>query len=297
VPEAASLASEPMRRLEIMIRSFCSDNRRLVVGFDDIDHLERVLEGEGSLRRFMEFIFHLNEIIPNFGIVLIGTIDRADEYRRLRSHTTRFAKPIELGPIGSRNDPDQVEQLLNAPTDTFLPRFTPKAVDYVLKLSGGVPYLVQLLAWNIYEQFQVKYEFPDPKLKRGSGGFIHDPLFTEEAIDTVLAVPTFQLGWRYYVHRLERYFGRRDWEYARQILDRFTNAQIEVVRVSDFKSNVPNQGGLDEKRAQDLLVRLKTQRVLDRSSSGEYRLRIGLMHPVLRETWGIDDDDEPLESE
>jgi hypothetical protein len=264
----------------------------LVVAFDDIDHLERVLEGKGSLQRFMEFIFHLNEIIPNFGVVLIGTIDRADEYRRLRSHTTRFAKPIVLGPIGSRND---VEQLLNAPTDTFLPRFTPNAIDHLLELSGGVPYLVHLLAWNVYEQFQSRYEFPDPKLKPGSEGFVHDPLFTEEAVSAVLAAPTFRLGWRYYVHRLERYFGPRDWEYARQILDRFTNEKVMKVRAGDFKSTVPDPSGLDEKRAQDLLVRLKTQCVLNRSSLGEYSLRIGLMDPMLRETWGIDDDDEPLE--
>ena len=296
--ENASLAGEPMRGLENMIRTYCKGSRRLVVGFDDIDHLEQVLEQHDSLQRFLQSIFHLNEMLPNFGVVLIGTIDRADRYRRLRAHTTRFAKPIVLRPIGSRNEPDQVEQLLNAPTDTFLPRWTGKAVNAVLELSGGVPYLVQLLAWNVYEQFQRKYEYPDPILKRGGSGFIYDPLFTEDAVEAVLGVSTFRLGWQYYIHRLERYFGKPDWELARQVLDRYTNDLALVVRATDFGPvNPDDEALLDSERAVDILKRLKTQHVLDESPKGDYKLRIGLMHPDRRVKYRIDDEDDLAEGD
>ena len=208
-PTYEELVREPRRTLELMFRTICASGK-LVVAFDDVDHLEKVIGQFDELRRNMQFIFHLNEIIPNFGVAMIGTVDRADRYRRLRSYTTRFARTIQLDAIGSVQKPADVARFLNEPFAEVATRFTPEAITRALELSGGVPYLVQVIAWNLYEPLR----YPPQE-----EGYTPDPLFTVESVMRVLELNAFKLGWKYYVHRLQAYFGN-DWKLAFTVISR-----------------------------------------------------------------------------
>ena len=274
-PLKSEVNEEPMRVLEFMIRKIWEE-RTLVVGFDDIDRLERVIREREDLRRLLRFIFHLSDILPQFGVALIGAFARANIYQELRAQTTRFAKPIELGAIGSSNHRLVVTELLNKPVANFLPRFTPNAIDEVLKLSGGVPYLVQLIAWNIYEQVSDNDD-PDPDVRRQSVRR-WDPLITADAVNDVLSLDTFRVGWEHYVRRLEEYF-EGDWDDAFLVLDRLTVGNGQPVRPNDFDPSFPGDNAIGARRARLILETLRDQRVVTERPCGVYQLRVGLMDP------------------
>lgn len=278
-PLKSEVNGEPIRVLEFMIRKICEE-RTLVVGFDDIDRLERVVQEREDLRRLLRFIFHLSEILPQFGVALIGAFARANIYQELRAQTTRFAKPIELGAIGSINHRSVVAELLNKPVANFLPRFTPNAVEEVLKLSGGVPYLVQLIAWNIYEQVSDNDD-PDPDVRRQSVRR-WDPLITTDAVSEVLSLDTFRVGWEHYVRRLEEYF-EDDWDAAFQVLDRLTASNGQPIRPNDFAPTYPGEATIGPMRARLVLDTLRDQRVVMERQRGMYQLRVGLMDANLLE--------------
>jgi hypothetical protein len=264
-----------------MFRTICA-NGKLVVAFDDVDHLEKVIAQFDELRRNMQFIFHLNEIIPNFGVVIIGTVDRADRYRRLRSYTTRFARTIHLDAIGSVQKPADVARFLNEPFAEVETRFTPEAITRVLELSGGVPYLVQLIAWNLYEPLRYPPQEED---------YTPDPLFTAESVMRVVELNAFKLGWKYYVHRLQAYFGN-DWKLAFTVISRLAADPSRPLKPEAFairKRGTSN--GMTVARAEDLLIRLNTQCVV-RKVGGAFTLRVGLMNPDLLRI--INDKEDPI---
>jgi len=278
-PRKSKLNEEPIRVLGFMIRKICEE-RILIMGFDDVDRLERVVREREDLRRFMRFIFHLSEILPQFGIALIGALDRADAYQELRAQTTRFAKPIQLGAIGNNDRRGTIEKLLNGPIDDFPLRFTPSAITEIIKLSGGVPYLTQLIAWNTYERVLAN-GVSDPDVTREET-FCWDPLITKDAVKEVLKLSTFRVGWEYYVRRLEEHF-ENDWNIVLSILGQYSSAPELGHATSDFeRPRTSRKRSQVESRVPLILNRLTNHRVLEEApDTGLFYLRVGLMNPEL----------------
>jgi hypothetical protein len=100
----------------------------------------------------------------------------------------RYLKKIQVGPLEFKD----IEKLLNTPTPGFVPLFSPRAAALVFHLSGGQPYLAQLLAHCVLDQFNRNLE-ADPK---------PEPVFLEDDVDAVLETPLFQQFSEPYFQRL-----------------------------------------------------------------------------------------------
>ncbi len=100
---------------------------------------------------------------------------------------TPFLKRIQLTPLAV----NEVEELLNKPTPDFAPLFSRRAAAQVFHLSGGHPYLVQLLAHCVLHQFNRDLEAETKP----------EPVFLPEDVEAVLEISLFrQFSQPYFQH-------------------------------------------------------------------------------------------------
>lgn len=86
----------------------------------------------------------------------------------------------------------EVLKLLNTPTPEFIPLFAPLAVAHIFDLTGGQPFLVQLIAHCVVDRFNRTLE-KDDKL---------EPVFLPADVDKILPTEQFEQFSQPYFHTL-----------------------------------------------------------------------------------------------
>lgn len=294
-PTDLELRSEPYRVLERMIRALCEQERfRLVIGIDECDFLERIIQQDREFERFLRFIFHLNESLPYLGIVLIRTADNRPLLERFRSTTTPFTLAVTIGGLAESrvsevdnrtllddDGQDRIAFFLNHAVPNFVFRFSEPAVSQIIIDSGGQPFLVQLIAWNVVRLFELNYRHLGGNYSIDRAQAALNPFFSEVDVVAARNLSTFVLGCQYYISRLAETFGA-DWRYVSIILTQvpFRNrlATRREIQSAFDDANV----NIDPDRLSGLLRRMVQLEVLYDIGRRRYLLRIGLLPRMLR---------------
>lgn len=275
------LLSDPLRVLEQLIHEIClaDEAKKLIIALDSIENIDNVLTLHHDLNRFLHFLFHLCESIPNLGIVLICTPDHGHNYESFRSSITRLANPSTLSFFDSTNN-SVIAKFLQQPQHGFCHRFTQTAVERVAFLTGGQPYLVQLLAAGVLKQFGDHYHYFGGAVPAGQTRF-YDPLFIEEDVNEASGAPFVMQGLRYYWHRLEQHFASA-WPDIHFVLRHYRsdwNAPLQPAAVA--AQYPPSPTPVNTSYVADLMDRLVKQGILDSDNAGQYTLRVKILHSLL----------------
>ena len=276
------LLIDPLRVLEQMIRAICAADRasrRLVIAIDDIEQIDMLLAEHDELDNFLGFLFHLAEQIPNLGIVLLCTVDYGHNYESFRSSISRLANPSEVTFLNTTRNL-VIAEFLQHPVPGFCYRFAEKAVDRVVELTGGQPYLVQLLASGVVQQFVRNQNSGGAGPRLSASGFFYDPLFTDTDIDDAARSEPVRQGLRYYKHRMKQHFANSNpdtWPHISFILQQYFLDLNSKLRPRDlaplFRTIIP----VDPSYVGSLMDRLENQGILEKSGPDEYSLRVKIL--------------------
>lgn len=186
LPDERKFQSNPFAVTEEMIRDLCRKYHKftqmIVVANVDLLYATTsgaVLQGLTITRRaaiadsLINFWWRLAETIGNLNFVFVSQTGELPVNPFTPALKKLHLKPLEL---------KDTEKLLNAPTAEFTPLFSRRAAAQVYYLSGGQPYLAQLLAHCVISQFNSALE-NDPK---------PEPVFLPEDINAVLDTPSFR---------------------------------------------------------------------------------------------------------
>jgi hypothetical protein len=196
LPDEKKFQLDPFAVTEEMIRTICRRFAKVTqtIVVSNFDLLSAVgpgahLQGLAITSRariadsLLTFWWRLAGSIGNLTFVFVS--QRAET---AGSPFAPYLKKIQVGPLEFKD----IEKLLNTPTPGFVPLFSPRAAALVFHLSGGQPYLAQLLAHCVLDQFNRNLE-ADTK---------PEPVFLEDDVDAVLDTPLFQQFSEPYFQRL-----------------------------------------------------------------------------------------------
>lgn len=185
LPDEKKFQADPFAATEEMIRNLCRQYSKFtqMLVISNLDALyanasEPILQGLTITNRariadkVFNFWWRLAQTIGNLNFVFV--CQSADLPHNL---FTPILQKLHVGPLEFKD----IEKLLNTPTPEFTPLFNRKAAAQVYYLSGGQPYLAQLLAHCVTSQFNSELE-KDPK---------PEPVFLPKDIDAVLDTPPF----------------------------------------------------------------------------------------------------------
>jgi len=175
-------ATKRYAAIEQYIRMVCTDygEKQVAVVLDDFEQYDNFFINYGRAQRFLNFLEHLYQVIPNlrfvFTAVIVPRLFQPDSL----SLFSRIAQWIQLQNL----DQDHLRQLLQRPPEEFVPQFLPGAINRIWQLTGGQPYLVQLLAHTIVHRYQDRVE------RVHSSGILPEPVFDENDVAIVAAQTT-----------------------------------------------------------------------------------------------------------
>ncbi len=164
-----------LRDLLIRFSRMPGDNRYILI-LDEYELLDQKLsEAEAN-----EFVAALRGFTQDFPWLVIGLVGlhtlqerSADFYQAIYAW-----RPLKIGLMGREG----VSDLLQVPDDMFPLEYSPEALDLAYTLTGGQPFLVELLGDRLVqhfnEQLRVQLEAPPPT-------------FTAADVTTVVDVPQF----------------------------------------------------------------------------------------------------------
>lgn len=189
VPPAADIFGETER----VIRRSCTllQPRNLVLVLDDFDGAAALLDGDGALPAFIDFVAHLFQTISNFTVVFVHAQPPASAYKQMAGSFADMVRMLAVAPLGA----EDVGRLVRPPG--FPLYFADDAVACMNEATAGHPYLVQLLGHAVVERFNRR-----AATRQG------DPLLLAEDVEAVLDE-------REFVRRVALLFRRLD-EVTRQ---------------------------------------------------------------------------------
>lgn len=183
--------TDPQTAFESNIQTVCArlGKRKLIIALDDFDQMERQIKNAADLDHFMKYLGHLFQIIPNFGLVF--TYGQPEWFFRHRPENpfARTALHINLGCL----DVKATTQLLHRSTPGFVLRFADDALEYTQQLTGGHPYLVQLIGHFAVVRFN----------RLAESGHI-DPLFDSADIREIVNDTEFMRLSQQYYQKLDK---------------------------------------------------------------------------------------------
>ncbi len=181
------LLRHPLRYLQEYIHSTChqlgneSNNLVLTLALDDFDELlirQHSVSNAGnafSPRRnefaeFLDLLWHLVSNVERFNVVF--AMKQPPERLGWTKHLIFDAVLcLHVNNLGL----SEAMKLLQEPTINFVPQFTPEAVNQILRLLGGQPFLLQLLGSCLVQRFNQRIRINIPT----------DPLFTPASITEI----------------------------------------------------------------------------------------------------------------
>lgn len=158
-PKFPQITKEPFRQVEHLVRQRCmnQDDANLwgmVLVLDDFDYADRIVD-RLQYQQFIHFLFHLSESLSNFGLVVLRTVGQNGYFDRHRSDSLRSSFPLRLTAFrsGRASPPYRTVfyqflnlQLLGQDATDFPCRFSRAAEHRIVVLTGGHPFLIQLIA-------------------------------------------------------------------------------------------------------------------------------------------------------
>jgi hypothetical protein len=168
-----------------MQRVIAEAPQNLIVAFDEFERIEELIE-EGKIPKdFLGFLRGLMQISPRSAFAFAG-LHRFEEMTQDYFHPF-FASiiPIRISFMSRR----ATEALLARPSADFALDISPEALELVYRLTGGQPYVVQLIGFLLVQTFN------DSVFEHGEG---KEPTVTETDVLSLVAEEAFYAHGRYY---------------------------------------------------------------------------------------------------
>lgn len=142
-------ASDPYADTERLIRQVSAllAPRNLILVMDDFDAMAQLFSSQADLSHFLDFLEHLFQTIKTFNVVFVSQFSPVLFEEGARHSFASTARLHHLGPLEKKH----IASLLR-PAD-FPLYFSDAAVDAVARLSGGHPYLAQMIASYAVQRF------------------------------------------------------------------------------------------------------------------------------------------------
>lgn len=248
-------ATDPYAETERLIKQTCQllAPRNLVLIMDDFDVLTQLFAVRDELNHFLDFLEHLFQTIKTFNVVFVSQFASVLFDDNSRHAFAGTARPQQLAPLERKH----VAALLR-PAD-FPLFFSDAAVEAVERLSGGHPYLVQLLAYHVVRRFN--------RLAAEQKG---EPLIEAEDVQAILEEPEVVQRAQILFERMDQ-LARRAGGRAESVLDAISEAGSGLNRAELLtRMNI----GVREESALDMMLfRLKRYGMIEEDGEGRWRLR------------------------
>ncbi|MEG4320550.1 MULTISPECIES: ATP-binding protein [unclassified Microcoleus] len=157
----------------------------LIVALDEFEKIEELIDAGKIDRDFIGFLRGMVQMSSKIAFAFAGlhTLDEMTE----DYFNPFFASiiPIRVGFLSL----GATRQVLANPDDDFLLDYKPEALDRIYELTGGQPYLTQLIGFLLVRHYNDQvFEMGHPR----------DPMFSIEDVETVINDPDFFSRGRYY---------------------------------------------------------------------------------------------------
>lgn len=237
--------------------------RTLILVLDNYDALHRVIAAQPALERFPAFIQELSQSIPNLNVVVVSERPPALFPGKAVGLFEGEAHPLFLKPLAQA----EMYRLLNR-FDLNLPvAFLPSARRAIWALSGGHPYLAQLIAYQVVQNYN-----------RQAAADKGVALFGHAEVLAACQTPVFQERAQLFYRRVDEWVGEAGAE-VHALVDALARAgQGQAVDDLIAKLVDPNAGPVhSQDRLTELLAALEEFGLLAQdAATGRYRLPIGL---------------------
>jgi hypothetical protein len=195
--DGSDLAAITYRRCEAYIHETCVRfyPRKLVIAIDGFDTFFEQVHTAAQQKNILEFLWHLHQSIANLNLTFI--IRRSPERLILNNRHPfgRIARSIFTKPL----DRKTTHKLLQRPPTEYVPQFTSSATYQIYRLTGGQPYLTQLLGHLVVQEFHQLPASTKP-----------EPLFTATSVRNALTNESFGPLANNYFNDLITFIARED---------------------------------------------------------------------------------------
>jgi len=186
-PNYQRLKQNPYKSFASYIREICREiyPEKLLIVLDEFEYLDEVITSSAKRQDLARYFYSLAQTEPNLHFVLITTQTPSDIQRTYRRPFSTSLYPIKVDYLQEAD----TRQLLCHPTKGFLPYCDESAIKRVIELTGGQPYLVQLIGFHLIHYYNSQFAANSPRV---------DPFFTHETINDILHSQDFRLQCNHY---------------------------------------------------------------------------------------------------
>jgi len=236
------------------------DQKTLLIAIDEFENIaERFSEDLNLLYEWLSFLWHLQQTVDNLSFIFITT----HPPDQLRCHLANpFANTAQIIHVSYPAKPDVVH-FLQQPVADFIPQFSPDAVQLIIKLTNGQPYLVQLIGYTVVRRF-------NEQLLQGKS----DPFFNEAMVQTAIHDNRFRQPCRRYFERLMAVINGSEPNMAALLYElAFRSSGAHVVLL---KSRLHAKANLDPNTIDRLLKTLQHLDIVDQDQNELWRIKVEL---------------------
>lgn len=151
--EATFLAAEhnPYHAFNRWLKSLAPHmvDRRFIIAIDEFELLEVAIADQRIEAELIEYLRGLINTTPWFVIVLTGLYTLEEKTRDYWHPLFGSIKPFKVSFLS----PAATRRLITQPSPDFPLDYTPDALDEIVHLTNGQPYLVQLIGQSLVTQF------------------------------------------------------------------------------------------------------------------------------------------------
>jgi hypothetical protein len=129
------------------------ENRWLLLSLDEYEYIETLTESGRADGRIFQLLRSLLQNYPRVTLLFSGT-HTFDELNPVWSHHLINVQTIKIGDL----EPNDARELIEKPIQTFPLKYEPEAVDRILSIVGGQPYLLQVTCRELVNLMNDKSE-------------------------------------------------------------------------------------------------------------------------------------------
>ena len=207
-PDYSEMVRSPMRTLREFLHQ-CSEQfgkNSLVIAFDKFEYIDEILPHPHQRDRFTYFLVHATRQIQNIGFVCVTTMPPPEFSTRFGQAFAASLTPIEVNNFQAASERADVAQFYRRPVPKW-PYFLDEAIDQILALTGGNPYLLQLVGHFVVQVYNKEIKENNDKIKKKEmdKAAQRDPVITAHDIKRTVENKDFQeMSKRYFVDILEQ---------------------------------------------------------------------------------------------
>jgi len=161
-----------------------AEGRRLILAVDEFELIEEGIQDERIDAGFLPYLRAINQRHGWLALIFAGLHTLAEMGRDYRSAFYGQAEHLRVGYLG----PDSVMRLITQPHPDFALEYAPDLSQELYRLTGGQPYLLQRLCWELVNRWNERFLQAEQDIPR---------LLVLEDLDPVLTSDFYQ-GAGYY---------------------------------------------------------------------------------------------------